>query len=353
MTRRAILLVAVLVVSVGAVAGVATAETPYADPANVCEDRNQQLVVLLANGEHSTDQLAVFTGTELRVVHCSAESGGNPAETTDAWGISGGDGLEVVATNERSVTLRAVGPLQNADLAERVEQKAADETTAPTLTVVEPGGTDTGAIEQPSEVRFGDQATRTEFVDAREAYSTAVAEAESLTARLDDAAAADDPVSALGNTSVRAVDDRVAAVENASANKEQLFLDAAVNGDDDATVAFLAQQDHSEGVVADLDAAADSYVAAVESRATDARLLVTGALLGPFVVGVLAGAVGGGALSRRDLKQVRQQRRRDRTVEYSLGTLWKVFVGATVAVVAGVAVVLVGADLGRIITVMT
>jgi hypothetical protein len=352
-TRRAILLVAVLVVSVGAVAGVATAETPYADPANVCEDRNQQLVVLLANGEHSTDQLAVFTGTELRVVHCSAESGGNPAETTDAWGISGGDGLEVVATNERSVTLRAVGPLQNADLAERVEQKAADETTAPTLTVVEPGGTDTGAIEQPSEVRFGDQATRTEFVDAREAYSTAVAEAESLTARLDDAAAADDPVSALGNTSVRAVDDRVAAVENASANKEQLFLDAAVNGDDDATVAFLAQQDHSEGVVADLDAAADSYVAAVESRATDARLLVTGALLGPFVVGVLAGAVGGGALSRRDLKQVRQQRRRDRTVEYSLGTLWKVFVGATVAVVAGVAVVLVGADLGRIITVMT
>lgn len=351
MTRRVVALAALLVVTVGCFAGTATATTPYADPAAVCEGENQQLVALLENGDTASDDLAVFVGTELRFVFCSAESGGNPAETTDAWGIDV-DGLEVVASDSRTITVEAVGPMDGVDLAAHVEQKAADQTDAPTLTVVAAGGTNTSYLEQPSEVRFGDSAAREDFVGTREEYVSAVSEARSLAANLANAADADDPANALDSDDVAAADSHVTTIDDASTQIEQLFVRAAANGGEDATAAYFAQRAHSAAVTSDLESAADDYVAAVESQAADARLFATALLLGPFVGGVLVGGLGGRAISRRDLKQIRRERRRDRTVEYSLGNLWKVFVGATVAVLAGVAVVVVGVGIGEIIAVI-
>lgn len=354
MTRSAVVVVvAVLVVAVGFAPGVAAGTTPYADPAAVCEGESQQLVILLENGEKYLDDVTLFTGTEARLVYCSAESGGNPAETTDAWGVGDVDGLEVREENNWSITVEVVGQMDGVDLAEHVEQKAADRTVAPTLTAVEPGGTDTKYLESPSEVHFSESSTRESFVDRRSKYSAAVADAESLSERLDAAAAADDPAGELDSSTVAAVDDRLTAVDNASSDVEQLFVSAAVDGDGDGTEAYLAQQAHSSEVATDLESSADDYVAAVESQATDARLLLTAVLLGPFVAGVLVGSLGGRAVSRRDLKRVRRQRRRDQTVDYSLRNLWKVFVGATVAVLAGVAVVVVGVPLGELIAVIS
>lgn len=353
MTRRAtVVLAALLVVTVGSLSGTAAADAPYADPAAVCEGENQQLVVLLENGGTTVDDLTVFVGTELRFAFCSADSGGNPAETTDAWGLGSVDGLAVEATDNRTVTVEAVGPTDAVDLSQHVEQKAADQTDAPTLTVVEAGGTNTSYLERPGDVRFSDAPNREAFVDARDAYVSAVGDAESLTADLESAADADDPASALDPEAVQAVGDRASAVDDASTSVEEALVEAAANGGRDATAAYFAQREHSRAAVSAVESAADEYVTAVESEATDARLFATAVLFGPFVAGVLVGALGGRAVSRQDLKQIRRQRRRDRTVEYSLGNLWKVFVGATVAVLAGVAVVAVGAGIGDILAVI-
>jgi len=353
-TRRvtALAAAALFVVAVGSLAGTAAADAPYAEPASVCEGESQQLVALLGNGETATGDLSVFVGTELRFAFCSAESGGNPAVTTDAWGIGDVDGLSVVGNDTRTVTVEAVGPVDGVDLAQHVDDREADQTTAPTLTVVGADSTDTSYLGDPSELRFSDAETREAFVDARGEYVSAVEDAESLTAALAGAADASDPASALENASVESVDDRAGAVGNASAPVERAFVEAAAAGDEGATAAYLAQRAHSTATAAELQSAADDYVAAVESQATDARLFATAVLFGPFVAGALVGAFAGRAVSRRDLKQVRRQRRRDRTVEYSLGTLWKVFVGAAVAVLAGVAVVVVGAGVGDVLAVI-
>jgi len=344
-------LTALLVVTVSCFAGTATASTPYADPAAVCEGENQQLVALLENGDTVSNDLAVFVGTELRFVFCSAESGGNPAETTDAWGISA-DGLNVVASDSRTVTVEASSPMDGVDLAAHIERKSADQTDAPTLTVVSAGSANTSYLERPSGVRFSDSSTRASFTDARGEYVSAVSEAQSLATSLANATDADDPANALNSDDVAAVDSHVTTIEDASTRIERLFVRAAANGGEGATAAYFAQQEHSTAVTADLESAADDYVAAVESQATDARLFVTALLFGPFVAGVLVGGLGGRAISRRDLKQIRRERRRDRTVEYSLGNLWKVFVGATVAVLAGVVVVVVGVGISDIIAVI-
>lgn len=351
MTRRIVALAALLVVTVSCFAGTATASTPYADPASVCEGENQQLVALLENGDTASDDLAVFVGTEIRFVFCSAESGGNPAETTDAWGISV-DGLDNVASDSRTVTVEASSPMDGVDLAEHIERKSVDQTDAPTLTVVAASSTNTSYLERPSEVRFGDSSTRASFADARGEYVSAVSEAQSLATNLANAADADDPANALDSDDVAAADSHITTIEDTSTRIEQLFVRAAANGGEGATAAYFAQQEHSAAVTADLESAADDYVAAVESQAADARLFATALLFGPFVAGVLVGGLGGRAISRRDLKQIRRERRRDRTVEYSLGNLWKVFVGATVAVLAGVAVVVVGVGIGEIIAVI-
>lgn len=351
MTRRIVALAALVVLVVGSVAGTATAATPYADPATACEGEDQQLVALLGNGDTASGDLAVFVGTELRFAFCSTESGG-PAVTTDAWGIGDVDGLDVVGSDDHTVTVRAVGPMDGVDLAAHVEGRDADRTDAPTLTVVAAGSTNTSYLEDPSEVRFANSSNREAFVEARGEYTAAVSEAQSLTTTLADAADADDPASALDADVVGAVDDRVAAVDDASTRVEQSFVRAAANGGEGAAAAYFAQQAHSTAVASDLESSADEYVAAVESQATDARLFATALLLGPLVAGVLVGTLGGRAISRRDLKQIRRERRRDRTVEYSLGNLWKVFVGAAVAVLAGVAVVVVGVGIGDIIAVI-
>lgn len=350
---RAVVALAVLAVVVGSFTGTVAAETPYADPTAVCEGQSQQLVVLLENGDTDTDSVAVFTGTELQLVYCSAEGDMNSAETTDAWGLGDVDGLEVTERNNRSITVDAVGPMDAVDLAEHVEQQSADQTAAPTLTVVDPSGTDTGYLGQPSEVRFSDDETRSVFIDARSEYTAAVEDARSLASEFDEAAAADDPANALETSTVAAAENRTAAVGEQSSRIQRLFVRAAESGADEATAAYFAQRDHSTAAASELRSAADSYLAAVESQATDARLFVTGILLGPFVGGVLVGAVAGRAVSRRDLKRIRRQRRRDRTVEYSLGNLWKVLVGAMLALAAAVAVLVVGTDLGSIIAVVT
>lgn len=353
MTRRATaVLAALLVVTVGGAPGIAAADAPYADPASVCEGQNQQLVVLLENGETTADELTVFVGTELRFAFCSAESGGNPAETTDAWGVGSVDGLAVEATDNRTVTVEAVGPVDAVDLSQHVEQKAADQTDAPTLTVVEAGGTNASYLDGLGDIRFSDGSNREAFVDARDAYVSAVGNAESLTADLESAADADDPATAVDTGTVTAVSERTAAVDDASTSVEAVFVEAAAGGNEAATGAYFAQREHSTATTLALESAADDYVAAVESQATDARLFATAVLFGPFAAGVLVGVLGGRTISRRDLKQVRRQRRRDRTVEYSLGNLWKVFVGATLAVLAGVAVVAVGAGIGDVLAVI-
>jgi len=355
-TRRvAALVVALLVAAVGCFGGTAAAaaaDAPYADPAAVCEGESQQLVALLGNGETATGNLSVFVGTELRFAFCSAEGGESHPAPTDAWDIESVDGLDRLGNDSRTVTVEAVGPADGVDLAQHVDGRDADKTAAPTLTVVATGSTDTSYLGDPSELRFSDGETREAFVDARETYVSAVGDAESLTTALAGAADASDPAGALENASVESVDDRAGAVENASAPVERVFVAAAADGDEGATAAYLAQRAHSAAAAAELQAAADDYVAAVESQATDARLFATAVLFGPFVAGALVGAFAGRAVSRRDLKQVRRQRRRDRTVEYSLGTLWKVFVGAAVAVLAGVAVVVVGAGVGDVLAVI-
>lgn len=211
----------------------------------------------------------------------------------------------------------------------------------------ESGDGDVNSSGEQGGVQFNDSANREE-------YASAVDDAEALTAALTNATEADDPASALDAATVAAVGDRVAAVDDNSTRIERLYVQAAANGSDSDRAAeeYFKQRENRTTVTADLESAADDYVTAVESQASDARLYLTALLFGPFVVGAVVGALGGRAISRRDLKRVRRERRRDRTIEYGLGHLWKVLAGATVAVLVGLAVIVVGIGPGDLLTVI-
>lgn len=218
----------------------------------------------------------------------------------------------------------------------------------------ESGDGDVNSSGEQGGVQFNDSANREAHDEAHEEYASAVDDAEALTAALTNATEADDPASALDAATVAAVGDRVAAVDDNSTRIERLYVQAAANGSDSDRAAeeYFKQRENRTAVTADLESAADDYVTAVESQASDARRYLTALLLGPFVVGAVVGALGGRAISRRDLKRVRRERRRDRTIEYGLGHLWKVLAGATVAVLVGLAVIVVGIGPGDLLTVI-
>lgn len=351
MSRRVALLLGVVLVSTLAVApGSAAAE--YTAPDNVCDDDVQRLVVLLENGDVIDDEVSLFVDTTARIVLCTTDSDGSSPETTDAWGLSDIEGIETTQNSDFWIQIRTTGSLDPTDLSSHLEGRSSSETRAPTLAVMETGGTSTGYLNQPQTVQFHDSTTRDQFIQARNRYADADTETRTLARTLAEGAQAEDPIAAVDRTTLETVEDRRERLRKSSDGVEQALLRGAVKEQDNATAAYIAHREQRRGTEAEFEESLNAYLAAVNNAAGSARLVVTGALLVPFVLGAVGGGLVGRTVSLRDLKKTRRKRRRDSTVDYSLTNLWKVFVVALLAAGGSIAVLAVGAGIDVIFEVI-
>lgn len=324
----------------------------YETPENVCTGDSQRLVVLLENGDDVTDEVALFEGTSFRVVLCTADGGESTPESTDAWGLTGLEAFEQEAVDSHWIQLRATASTNSTDLSMHLDGRAGENTGAPTVAVRSTGGTSTGYLDHPESVYFFDEAARRQFESGRDEYARSVTNARDLATTLESGAGAENPIAAVDRSVLVAYDERLADLESASDSVEDALLTAAVGGNADATAAYLEHRKYHAEERSRLEESLAAYLGAVEEQAGAARLYVTGVLLGFFVVGIGVGGVVGRAVSLRDLKRIRRKRRRDSTVDYRLGNLWKVFLGATLALVGSVGVLVAGPGVGALFEVL-
>ncbi|WP_430505591.1 hypothetical protein [Haloparvum sp. PAK95] len=322
--------------------GSADAAADYDTPENVCTGDPQRLVVLLENGDVKTDEVALFEGTSFRVVLCTADGGESTPEPTDAWGLTGLDAFEQVTVDSHWIQLRATARTNSTDLSMHLDGRAGENTGSPTVAVRSTGGTSTGYLGQPETVYFFDEAARRQFETGRDEYEGSVTNARDLAKTLEAGADSENPIAAVDRSVLVAYDERLASLESASDTVEDALLTAAVRGNGDATAAYLEHRKYHTEERSRLEESLAAYLGAVEEQAGAARLTVTGVLLGTFVVGIGVGGVIGRAVSLRDLKRIRRKRRRDSTVDYRLGNLWKVFLGAVLALVGSLGVLVAG-----------
>lgn len=314
----------------------------YETPENVCTGDSQRLVVLLENGEVVTDEVTLFEGTSFRVVLCTADGGESTPESTDAWGLTGLYAFEQVAVDSHWIQLKATASTNSTDLSMHLDGRAGENTGAPTVSVRPTGGTSTGYLDHPETVYFFDEAVRRQFEAGRDEYAGSVTNARDLAKTLEAGAGAENPIAAVDRSVLVAYDERLASLESASDTVEDALLTAAVRDNDDATAAYLEHRKYHAEERNRLEESLAAYLGAVEEQAGTARLSVTGVLLGSFVVGIGVGGAVGRAVSLRDLKRIRRKRRRDSTVDYRLGNLWKVFLGAVLALVGSLGILVAG-----------
>ncbi|GAB6878442.1 hypothetical protein JCM17823_07160 [Halorubrum gandharaense] len=330
----AVVIMISVVIAAGSTAVAASSAGVASAPEATCEGSG--LNAVLDDGTTEPDHLRVVSGTPISVVYC--ESG--DAVSTDDWELHGPDevdGIEENAGEDEEYAYRL--ETEEVTGTEEVELSVDGEDASITLAVENPGVT----VSHLDETVDFDEAPDG-FTEAVDDYETAQNETDDLIEAFEDGDVSGDPIADYEDQEIR--------LTEASKEIEDELLTEAFDGVPGAYAAYSAQIDDQEAMTDELSTIADGYVEQTEDEASDDRLLLVGAFLGPVLLGTILGVGGGRRLTRSKLETVRRQRRRDANVEYGPFNLARAIVGSVLAVVTAIGVLAVTGIHGPIIEVL-
>jgi hypothetical protein len=337
---RAIGIVATSLLLALAAAGPAAAQAvDPADEAEICPGTQGDSLVVVLPGDtyvRPGDEAALLPGTSAEIALCS---GGEVISTT-AWPVDDAvDGVSVGDAREFSypVTVASVGSPTPVAFAPAIQQRGEVSTPAVTAT---PGKVTVARVGGDAyTVTVATEGGRDRFRRADDAYAATLDGMRTAAADLDGNAGTLDPNHSVSDhRRLPQINRTRAVIANYSTIQSVLFSSAA-SGNAEAVAALDAyERRHADALGETRDSLASAN-RAIARQARAAAIGVLGNLLGVFVVGAVAGGVGGRYVTSRILSDVEIDRRRSSAVDFRPRHLVGQIVVAVVSV--GIAVALV------------
>ncbi|MFD1524894.1 hypothetical protein [Halolamina salina] len=318
---------AVLVVA--ATAGVATAA---ASPDAPCQGTSgTEARLFLDTGEPIEGDQAYYPGTTVTMYVCQD---GDKQQYPAAWGFdaSAVDGISIESEREYSIVFTLGGTVESVTPTAGVENRP--DITGPTIRVQTGYRADSSIADRT--IRFPSGDASTEFRRAEDDWQASIDRVENASVALTNVSADATNSSAVRSALATLNDSDLSATTTAL---QRSVIPAARSGDGAAVATVVAESnDTTAAVRADARESLQSYLETVEQRRSAAVLRVRLFVGGGLVGGLLVGAVGGYALSRRTLSKIERDRGVSTATQYSPKQVALPLILGVLALVAGVAV---------------
>lgn len=293
------------------VAGSMLAIGPVVADESACESNGS--VVGVTQSDVIEGSVALYPGTEIKLATCSNGS----VQGFDASQLESHDGYEVVANDgTETPTIRITGteyPINFSNLL--------DSTASQGLTVTEPDATYHSQILNRT-MTFGTAENAKQFQQTEREYRRSVNAFENASAELGTLAKEVDSSARLSAEATNSANETLARLSSAheemDANADSL-RDGAFLGQSDGAAVYVgaAIANNLTATTETGSAVIENYRQAVATHRAAARSTILTYLGGPLLGGILVGAILGAVVPLKQARNVEEQLRLSRNVEYS------------------------------------
>lgn len=318
------LIITVVIIGIGlaALPSSASAAAGYVTADEACQEYTEaadefSVVLLLEDGTivGPGASVVLYPETDARVVLCDRDTA--ESAVAGAWSLSKTEHLKFDDPDAVYYEVTTTDSGFAGNLASLVSENRRESTVGPNLSVITPAKVTLSYLQEPVTVEI--QSEDTSMKDQVTAYNESLNEVEEAQIELKRATESDSPTRA--DITIEDVDASVTALNEDDRALSLSLFTAAQDGSDPAAEALVAHRKLHRDSVAETETAVENYAVAAETEARQARLTIVGLTTAPFVLLGLIGGVLGQTLARRRLESVRRERRRRKTVEYSLWDL--------------------------------